>query len=509
MLHPHGRVCFTWESFGGALIIWDLFMAPMQVFRMPITKLVTSLEWVTACYWSCDLILRFLVGYEESGSLVLKWRKVAKHYVCTWGLLDMVAVIMDWVSISQGSSMALHASRSWHLGRAARAVCITARLAKVVRLLRTSIDSIYTEEMLLMAKVCYTLVTVLLTAHYIACYWYYLGREGWLLQSGFDPTDLWYLYTSSFEWSLGRLGLTSTDLHPTSLQERLYAAGATLLGLLVIPAITSSFTLWMMQVREADYDRVMQLAQVRKYLKIHGVSLHLTNRVVHFFRQHYSATTKPIQEHEVRFLCNLPKVVQARIHAEVYMPLLKQHPAFERFCSLSREGSMAVCHVAMEGQHCVAGQELFVKGDEAESMFVLGTGLLHYYPKYGCVPVAVESGYGVCEVVLWRDWRHCGQLVAARSSEVVLVNAKKFRSLLDKGEERGWPVAPLRNYARLALVSCMGPCGHAELWSGGDVGRLAEEAFAPWTREPHRSRLRRMLTPLWSVSEGSMTRGQS
>merc|ERR1712194_266178 len=126
-------------------------------------------------------------------------------------------------------------------------------------------DRHQSEEILLAIKMSYALVGILLVSHYMGCYWYYVGSvngendgSSWLVHAKLNYANLEYLYFSSLQWSIAQSGLASVDIHPTNTFEHIYASCVGLVWLSFWPALIGYFTMWLIQVRDANQEQGLQ-----------------------------------------------------------------------------------------------------------------------------------------------------------------------------------------------------------------------------------------------------------
>jgi len=296
------------------------------------------------------------------------------------------------------------------------------------------------------------MLAVILVLHYIGCYWYGLGammhyQENWIKQNRLNKASKWELYLSSLHWSLGQSGLASTKIYPTNAWERLYASIISLLALIMLPCVIGLVVIWLMQLREAHKIYEEQGALIRRYLKQNQISNDLACSIVRFFRRKARDCKRYLNEDAVDFFHNLPATLHTRLHVEVYLPFLSQHPAFENFCNLSPVGATSITHTAMNSFHCDAGQIIFGDGDEAQMMFFVASGTLQYNESTLQEPQELIPGNWIGEACLWQPWKHRGYLKAVTMSAVITLQADTFNFIMEHGETRGWPIAGFRRYA--------------------------------------------------------------
>merc|ERR1712194_130290 len=114
---------------------------------------------------------------------------------------------------------------------------------------------------------------------------------------------------------------------------------------------------------------------------------------------------------------------------------------------------------------------------------------------------SLQVGAWMCEAGLWGRWMHRGRMEAAISSEVYMLDAHTFHSIILEGEEQNWPVEPLKTYA----IAYGARFGNADAEEVSDIGdpfeatHLAYKCFEEWDQESS------LLRKLWFQAR-SMTR---
>merc|ERR1719326_844555 len=90
------------------------------------------MNWVTLLFWTCDMIASLLVGYVKKGATIMKPSLIAKHYLRTWFVPDLLIVAADW---TYNMAAASGSSGVGDVGRFAR-VMRSVRTLRLVRLLK-------------------------------------------------------------------------------------------------------------------------------------------------------------------------------------------------------------------------------------------------------------------------------------------------------------------------------------------------------------------------------------
>mmetsp|Transcript_138563 Transcript_138563/g.276234 ORF Transcript_138563/g.276234 Transcript_138563/m.276234 type:complete len:138 (-) Transcript_138563:589-1002(-) len=63
------------------------------------TSSSSSLGWTVNAFWTFDIGMNFCTGYVEEGNVIMDRRIIARHYVSTWFLFDVVVILPDWVTL--------------------------------------------------------------------------------------------------------------------------------------------------------------------------------------------------------------------------------------------------------------------------------------------------------------------------------------------------------------------------------------------------------------------------
>merc|ERR1719221_597162 len=88
----------------------------------------------------------------------------------------------------------------------------------------------------------------------------------------------------------------------------------------------------------------------------------------------------------------------------------------------------AVCHTAVEFASLTAEDHLFFPRANASSAYVITSGTATYMLEShiaGCLgdmEQEVRPGQFFCEVALWCNWKHVGELVATMACELLAIS---------------------------------------------------------------------------------------
>lgn len=486
MVHPrHPKMSF-WHLLGACLILYDVISIPLDSFALPELKWMYAMNWCTTCYWSADFILQFFLGFEnELGQVEVRPRSVAAHYLRSWFLLDVFIVAFDWLSFLVldigGSSRGTRVSRALRAFRFVRVM----RIVKLIALLGRVLDRVSSELVLVLTKVILLLLCVGFVAHYIGCYWYLLGDQNiqedgttWLSTATSSGEEFGSLYLKCLHWSLAQSSFVPIDIQATNTTEHLYTICIGFIWLIMIATTISQTTVWILQLRDANREIVIQETMIRKYLKDNCVSTDLCEEVVRYCRKFSQSRARRVHTPDIVIFEDLPLELRVSVHKQVFMPLLASHPLFEEFIKLNEAAVAAVCHLAMEEHYYRAGSEVFNHGDEISVSFFVVSGELEYYTvKNDYEPMTIGVYEWICEPVLWRKWECRGRLLAKSSSELVSLDANKFHTIMEDGEDKGWSVEFLRFYASEAASHFAQVDPHTDIWGFEYVPEIVAKAW--------------------------------
>jgi len=384
------------------------------------------------------------------------------------------------------------ASRSWRLNsklarglRIMRAVRLI-RAYKIIFMLASFMDHVQSQQLIIAIKSVCVLLSVLVCAHYVACYWYFittlddwLGLEtDWVRAKDWKLAKVSDLYIASIHWSLAQSGFVSTtDTYPTNWLERGYGGGTTMFWLVLCVVLSTWCNVTAIQLRDLKIAFEKQDCELRAYLKEHSISGDLGNRLVRFFRTKHKELTVRKKESDIVHFNDLPLSFRIELHKEVYLPVLSKHLALIRL--FDEDGLNSLCHLVMAEKHCDAGQSIFIEEQAASNMLYVLSGELSYYlrsRRTGCVKVEPDSW--ISEAVLWTPWKHAGCLISATSCEFVSFNVFKFHAVVAASALSPDRMDLLREYARLAVEKYSGP-ESTDLWSDlPGLERLALRAMS-------------------------------
>merc|ERR1719265_2876860 len=127
---------------------------------------------------------------DEDGDTVMDVSRVAKRYLATWLILDLLLVLADWIEMvlteAHGMFRSARFGKLMRMTRVIRMIRL-ARLAKLPGMLSKLLDHVFAERTLMVMSISQITLVFLGFAHLIACIWFKLaadnhdtGTKNWL-----------------------------------------------------------------------------------------------------------------------------------------------------------------------------------------------------------------------------------------------------------------------------------------------------------------------------------------
>jgi len=452
--NPNSKRRMQWDLFGIVVLTYDIIMIPfIFCFEPTETPGWWMFNFMVLIFWTADVLASFCVGYvDKSGVLVMNGYMVGLKYIKTWCLLDCLIVGVDWLMIALNGRRT-GASSVMRIGKLLRAARIlrTLRLVRLVKfkhMLSQIQDRIDSEFLTIGLGVVKLILIIFVINHFIACLWFKLGsaatpptgQYNWVRYYRFHNASLYYQYMSSLHWSLTQFTPASNSVQPVNTYESAFAVLVLLFAMIVFSSFVSSITAAMNQLRNLSAKNGSQMWMLRKYLREQGVPPDLYMRLIRYVSVTAERMTKKVQRNDVKFLALLSTPLTMELTAALFRPHVIEHPFYERLGRRCKGMMHKLCTLAIKAMSFSRGDVLFAAGEAAIGMYFLTQGTMWYNfvgrperamlaNKSGSEPMQIKTGTWFSEAVLWTPWQHCGKMRAGRESDVILVEANKFRDL--------------------------------------------------------------------------------
>jgi len=439
-IHPYNPRRSAWDISSLLLVLYDMVVIPLGFFEPPESTFLTLMEWVTRIFWTLDMPLSFLSGYVTgTGSIELRFSKIARRYSRSWFSLDLLVVGVDWLDLllsaaagSLGFARLGKSSRVFRILRMIRLLRL-ARMSEVLNLLTERLDS---EKLVILIDMAKLMVVMVGSAHLLGSMWYAIGNAdnselNWLVQEGYKERSLGFRYVMSLRWAISQYAGGMDEIVPYSMGENVYAIfvylGAFWSGAVFLSILTSSMTQWYIMGSQ----QAQQLTVLRRYLSQNSISKKLALRVQRNAQHAIREQQKTTPEKDVPIILQVSEPLRVEIHFEMYSPPLSIHPFFARYAAECPHIVRKICHSACAQHHISLGDTIFNVGESPPlpKLYILLRGVLAYKQSSEDA-VKVERDQWISEPCLYVNWTHRGTLSAAQDCGIFTLDAKEFQTIV-------------------------------------------------------------------------------
>eukprot|EP00929_Paragymnodinium_shiwhaense_P076771 TRINITY_DN3951_c0_g1_i9.p1 TRINITY_DN3951_c0_g1~~TRINITY_DN3951_c0_g1_i9.p1 ORF type:complete len:790 (+),score=108.57 TRINITY_DN3951_c0_g1_i9:129-2498(+) len=286
MLSPDSRFRCTWDAILMTLCCYLVVSLPFLVaFDSYVSEAVMSsldsLHLSIDVLFLCDVVLNFRTGHFVGAQLVMDPRIVAKNYLRSWFVLDVISSV-PFETISQG---ALPTFRPLKLMKLAKLARILRFLKPLLDLQESLLDGIASASRLrsLVAHSNVVLLTALI-CHWLAC-GMAIADNGWLLSYQDINGSLSRTYLAALYWSMTTMTTVGYgDIVPTADSERGFCIFAMVIGGAFYGYLIGTIT---EVVASADLNNLKykeRMSLVQSFVDHYKIPPHMRKRVLRYFR---------------------------------------------------------------------------------------------------------------------------------------------------------------------------------------------------------------------------------
>lgn len=462
VFHPNSTFRMVYDVFSACLLACDMIWIPMVVaWEIPLEGYMLYVTWITAAFWTFDILLSFQTGFQYHGEVVLDRSLVAKHYLTGWFLPDVTIVTCDWISSLILSSSGWRMLRMAKIGRLLRLLSMF-RMLKIGKVFEEIIETRMSDVGKLVIRFVKMMLITMGYAHLSACTWYFIGRLGdtntgmrWIdfvadngrSQVAFIDTDLSYQYFTSFHWAVSQITLGAMEVVSTTSFERGYTIFCLVSGLLFGSTLVSSLSATMLEVQMDKRDSYLKMQQMRQFLRENKVSRETQVQVEKQLTERLSVKVK-LKEDQVEGLKLISSAMRTHIRFEMFSQHMRSYPLFRLWINIDTEFMKRVCRESVHVTFLRNQDDLFTAGKAADDTYYLMIGRLTYTQEPESSPVDETSSREVtdpcwlAEAALWTQWIHVGNATASLYSEVaevrvseIMVHLQRATTILNITEE--------------------------------------------------------------------------
>eukprot|EP00931_Biecheleriopsis_adriatica_P049698 TRINITY_DN28753_c0_g1_i1.p1 TRINITY_DN28753_c0_g1~~TRINITY_DN28753_c0_g1_i1.p1 ORF type:complete len:995 (+),score=148.19 TRINITY_DN28753_c0_g1_i1:51-3035(+) len=440
VVQPSSAKRIFWEFIGLLLVIYDIVVIPLQILQPEEDEFSFTMSWLCRLFWTADVIFSFFTGYisqHAQGMMEMRPSFVARHYLRTRFVLDLVIAGCDWCEVIVGlfaGDESGNAFRLISMLRALRPVRLL-RLAKARNMADFVLEHIRSEGAMITSYVAGIVLLLIGLVHIIACLWYGVRVSTWGSGSGKAYRDglqgsVEERYMESFHYVLG-LFVGEHIMLPESQAQRFFTVSVLLIAFVTNAFLVGTLTTQMTRLQIIASQRSSQFAALNRYLTDSNISRKLSIRVQRNARHAVTERKRNTPESKVELLSVISEPLKAEIHYEVHSPLLTRHPFFRMYNFINPVGVRHICHTTIHQVSLSRGDMLFAEFEvpSQAKMYFIVSGLLSY--SRGVMDmVKVGPKQWVAEPALWTVWAHRGSLQARSESQLTALDAQRFVNIM-------------------------------------------------------------------------------
>jgi hypothetical protein len=466
-VRPGSRRKHAWDSFGLGLIAYEIFTAPLQIFSPPFTDLSRLLTLAGTIYWTLDITMQFFMGYfTKDGIVESRLWKIRRAYMKRWFLLDIIAVVIDYMCVALSDSSTLDYVGLVRILRFIRLV----RVLKVPTRVESWTFGMHANKPLIILGMLQSFGTIIIVCHFLACGWYALGlvsngRYIWIDEYRVRGREWQYRYFTSLHWALTQFTPASMEIHATNSVERGYTVLNIMLGIIAFSSLVGGTTASIQTMRADRRQRWLRESKMRRYMEENNIAASTRFAVFSFLKFANRDDVSSLRECDLELITILPIWLKTRLRAEVFsIPFARKgaHPLMRVLVKWNMcKSYKRLCDSALAQGGCMKGREVFDSRGAASKMYFITKGGMEFHGdssgnvedrlsylsynkstrsrsahshdgKYGDDHVLLGDDapwhlHWFCEAALWLNWSHVGRMSALKHSELVELTAEPFQ----------------------------------------------------------------------------------
>jgi len=463
-MHPDSRRRAFFDILSMFVLLYDSVMIPVQVaWNTPLTGYFAVSSFATLGFWTMDLILGFFTGYRKQDKMVMDFRRIAKHYLSTYFLPNLLVVVFDVTGIiieyysdnsdngdAISQSLLLKLTRAIKMNRLMRfsALIRAGRVAELHDLVTTVMRRFGMAEKFSVAMRVGKLVFLILWVnHFGCCLWHLIGEEAsrnWYEEAGVESRPgLDYLL--GYFWSASAMIAGEGVMTPTNAAEMICTIFFVVFGFIFSSVLISTLLTVVMDYQMNNKERSDKLKTLRQFLYQHQVDSRIALPVEKQCVARLSRV-KRLSEKDVSALSLLSPLMRSELTHSIYGPSLSNSNTFIRTCNILGQTFLKdLCFCALTHSAHEPGEHIFQPHIEALGAYLLYWGTLEYLPfspqKMSGSSCSLEEshtqqlqvvaeGTWICELALWAQWQHRGWMEAATPCELLALQAEPFLRVL-------------------------------------------------------------------------------
>ncbi|DBA03753.1 TPA: hypothetical protein N0F65_004170 [Lagenidium giganteum] len=368
IISPHGKFRLRWDVLSVLLISYNAVLIPFQISFGETDDGLENFQRFVDAFCISDIVVNFVSAYEENGRIHADVRTIARRYLRTWFIFDLVSSFPIYVNPSNYSRVP-QLTRLFRLFRLLRLFRMLAILRILNRLeyallLRSTVSSLVKFTFL----VCFT-------SHWLSCFFFLISAdddEGWVAKMHMIDQSVYAKYVTAFYWAIMTMTTVGFgDVHPWTTNERVFAIGAMVIGAWIFAYGITNVVAMVANLNAADTQFQLKMDELNDYMEARELPVQLRYEIREFFfNARVSAESKLMNEGKI--LAELSALLRSKIAFAINDTMLNKMPFFigadHNFLMELALSMRMVCFPPME--------EVILEGEIGEEMFFIFRGVV-------------------------------------------------------------------------------------------------------------------------------------
>lgn len=405
IVHPSSSGRLTWDCIGLAFVLGEGVCVPLSLgFDIDLPE---WWQWGATGFFATDMFTQFFTGFFRDGTLIMQRSIIAKHYLATFFVIDLIATV-PWEVMLGGlggdSAASLSLARVARVGKTLRLF----RLLRIFRIVRMKELLNHLESLLSAYKVGLVLnllkapTLFLVLCHWAACLWGFLGQpedkrapysmvrelcepggpcepglEGspWMRRYGLDNYQAATRYLIALQSSAGLLTGGGVALEAGFWSERIYVLGMMIGSFFLCAIVLSRIVVVVDEMSKSQSELKKQLRDAKTFMIARKIPRLLQSKVT----QHIEFQAKTQMDNPASLksvMQQLSPWLRLEITEHMNRGVILHHPFFRDL------PNKLVKHICSAAQIviCAPGDLVVQQGHRATNMCFLVQGRLKVRP---------------------------------------------------------------------------------------------------------------------------------
>ncbi len=368
IIEPNKTFRIFWDNFVILLTVIIAFESPiMLIFNKPLTKDYIMFSLFITIIFLIDIAINFNTGYIEREQLVSNRRLISKNYLKTWFFFDVISVVPFELF-----SLVFPYARMIRVFRLLKLV----RFFKLTRITQT-IQQIKSKNVInpSILRMVILVFWIILSAHFIACIWIFLGYTSEELTDGENYLRAIY-WTMTTITTIGYGDITPKTNPQIVFTIMIQITGAGMYGFIIgnIANLIANI-----DIAKAQYRETME--KINTFMKYRNIPLPLQSKINNYYNYLWESRRG---YDESLVLGQLPAALKTEVSLFLNKEIIQKVPLFKG----ANTGFIKQIILNLKPMVFTPGDYIVNKGDIGTEMFFISKGFVEVVSEDGKIVYA-------------------------------------------------------------------------------------------------------------------------